>query len=1388
MPSRSKLNASGLALLLCLLTFSLLLSGGWENVPDALNPRAVPAEAAEQPAAGDNAAAPAPQAAEEAAADCTGGTAPAVEGTTLTECYQRNITVGGNARTIRVWYTTNTSTFTVDDVDYVHGIAGEAQAADVADAVEESWQAVFAHSAIGGHTAHEPYIDGCSSVLNIQMRDGKGWSGIAYWGSPGNCNIGIDAPMVLNGVGTGDDGVVFHEVQHYTQYSYDEGCYDDFRPLYSDGNAWIEGWANLAGKNATNAAGDADYSVASYNSDNSYYDLSYTDLHAAYLVQQFGGNGAPSDPHFGVKAIYEHYRQCDQYDDIFVMDETIASLTGGARTEKWAFVDFEAAYYAYPYADPVTQPELVFPDADDKPTGTPAFAQNVSMAGGSQNWVESSPEDWTGRYFRINPQSGCSFVELAVETQPPGGEVGINFMAVNTGAPSVQRSAHIGDNATRLFAGFPANNQLVVNVTSFDSVMTYEVSATCVTPTLNILEPVHNPGHAMVGAPGSPVATLTRFEVTSSGLPVSGIDPATLAFDAQGDAATLVPGSLQEVGPGEYWGVILPPSKAAGTTFVDYEICLNSTICDAETDALLYVDPGNVDTVYVFDESGSMATVDTPGEGSRIENAKKAGLVLADLLKDGDRIGIIGHGALDNPSGCGLPGGDGNCANGNIIRLPRIDDANVPADIVAVKTAVNNVTDRPVWTNTGQGLIDGKDLLLANPGNTNPDHIILLSDGRENVHPLYDTPEVKGALDTAGVCVDTIGLGPEAPGALLAQIAADNCGTYMPVPTSGLGTSRARSDALETSLNQLSAMGAPQTLIDSVGAVAAASFYPAQLGIANANEYIDVAAQDSARLFHVLYENVPTTEWRTQTAVIDKSVESFQFLVAGKQADGQGVRWVELQPPGQREWIPISPPSKATPTDWDIRNDQYQDVVIVKDPQPGIWGFRARYAEIPGDYIMNLSVASTIRLEGNLLNLTAGQANAGDVVPIVATLMDDAGLLPGATVIAGIFNEGGTDLILLPDDGDHNDGGAGDGIYGFPYSLTEHGGSYSVRILALVPNPADPSQNLIREWNGGFWIDGPQEQDDDYRGDTDQDGMPDEWERRCDLIVGQNDAKVDNDRDGLPNIVELERGTSPCDPDTDDGGERDGSEVEAGRNPLWAPDDKAFKVRGITLRPLNQRVAIGWSQRANTHTGLYVCYSDTAGSLGQCLLVRPTGDYILENLTNGMPYYITLFGVGEDGALGDYSDQMLVTPKEDPIPPQGAFFIGGDSVAEGGDVAMSTQVTLFVDAVDTDSEYDGPAGLGSHSVPHSLASPEYAGMFAASNDVQMRFGNSLEEVNSAPWEPLAETRAWVLECAAGNLCTVFGQFRDGAGNESLVIDQSILFDPPLLYLPFVHRD
>ena len=165
-------------------------------------------------------------------------------------------------------------------------------------------------------------------------------------------------------------------------------------------------------------------------------------------------------------------------------------------------------------------------------------------------------------------------------------------------------------------------------------------------------------------------------------------------------------------------------------------------------------------------------------------------------------------------------------------------------------------------------------------------------------------------------------------------------------------------------------------------------------------------------------------------------------------------------------------------------------------------------------------------------------------------------------------------------------------------------------------------------------------------------------------------------------------------------------------------------------------------------------------------------------------------GEGEGGAVGTYSDQMPVTPAEDPIPPQGAFFIGGPTVTDGGDVATSQKVVLFIDAVDTDSEFDGPAGLGSHSVSHGLMGTQLTGMFAASGNVEMRFSNTQDGVDTSPWEPLSSSKNWTLDCADGNICTVYGQFRDGAGNESLVIDQQILLQlgEPTIYLPIMSKN
>ncbi|MCP4361967.1 MAG: VWA domain-containing protein, partial [Chloroflexi bacterium] len=1106
-------------------------------------------------------------------APCSGG--PVIDGITLDECIVRNFTVDGTSKSITVWYTKDTTEAvrTVDGnpVTLQHWINSDAEATQVAQWFEEAWQRFFADS------GHHLYDTGCGNNVNVQMEDGVGWGGIAYWASSGNCNIGIDSPMVRNG---GGQRTVYHEAQHYLQYSYDSGCYSSWKPNYPSNSEFVEGYADL-GSNSVDATIDAGYQVGSYNAMASMYEEGYSNLFLHYWTQQLGVLGSPGDANYHIDPMYDHYEECDNQNTLYVLDTVIPALSSNDLSKEDLFLNFFASLWARDWADPVTQPELVYSDTDDDSFSNQTFTQNVTMSGGSNNWSSSTPDDWAARYFQVTPQSGCPYLQVDVDGAG-GATLGINIMAADTSGPSLLRSAWIGEDFTRTFAAFGTHNQIAAVVNSFSNNYDFDITFTCVNPALNILEP-RQTNFALVGDPASPIAYLERFEVTSGGTAVRGLEASAFSFDAEGSPMT-ISGDFMEVGD-EYWTVILPPTQPAGTTFVDHQVCLNGSICDTELNSLLYVDPGSSDTALVFDASGSMDIEDVVGEGKRYILAQRAGKVEADLLRDGDRILITDFSAQDNPAGCGLPGGSGNCPLDIRTLLPR---ANVvtPGTITAAKNAIDLVSPR-AWTPIGEALVDAKNQLLAVPTNTNPKYIFLLSDGEENVNRLY--ADVQGELISSGVVINTIGFGPEAPGSLLAQIATDTGGIYRPVPTTP-GSLLAIKSNQALRYQAALAAGIPE---GKMAEALSTPYLPGQLGLADVYDDFDTQAQDAARVFHVNFLNTPDDTWEQLSAYVDGSAQIMRFVVAGKQSDSfcSGFqRFVEVRQPGLRQpWIPISPPGSnpPPPANWDIRNSAYDDVLIVTNPDPGDWDFRTRYnfcipkngeGNVPDtpsvfetDFMMNMSLQSTVHLEGRLLGLSNNQGSAGDEVAIVATLLTRNGTLPGALVIAAVEKPGGTDFFFLFDDGAHHDGAADDGIYGWDYSLTDIGGSYGVRILTGVDDPANPGNTLVREWNGGFWIDGP------ALNDQDNDKMPDDWETRCKLDTNSNDAQGDLDRDNLVNIDELYNGTLPCDPDTDNGGESDGSEVARQANPLWPGDDRVRPLGIINYRPINQGIVIGWS-------------------------------------------------------------------------------------------------------------------------------------------------------------------------------------------------------------------
>ena len=112
---------------------------------------------------------------------------------------------------------------------------------------------------------------------------------------------------------------------------------------------------------------------------------------------------------------------------------------------------------------------------------------------------------------------------------------------------------------------------------------------------------------------------------------------------------------------------------------------------------------------------------------------------------------------------------------------------------------------------------------------------------------------------------------------------------------------------------------------------------------------------------------------------------------------------------------------------------------------------------------MNISAETDIQLTARFLPpIVNNQGVAGDGVPIVATLLDRNGAIPGAEVfgVKGFMlgyvekpYEAG-EWILLIDDGAHNDGAFNDGIYGGEFIHTYWGGTYNVTLFAFLKDEA----------------------------------------------------------------------------------------------------------------------------------------------------------------------------------------------------------------------------------------------------------------------------------------------------------------------------------------------
>jgi concanavalin A-like lectin/glucanase superfamily protein/thrombospondin type 3 repeat protein len=203
--------------------------------------------------------------------------------------------------------------------------------------------------------------------------------------------------------------------------------------------------------------------------------------------------------------------------------------------------------------------------------------------------------------------------------------------------------------------------------------------------------------------------------------------------------------------------------------------------------------------------------------------------------------------------------------------------------------------------------------------------------------------------------------------------------------------------------------------------------------------------------------------------------------------------------------------------------------------------------------------------------------------------------------------------------------------------------------------------------------------------DTDSDGMPDGWEVSNTLDPLVDDASVDADSDGLPNLQEYGLGTDPQSTDTDGDGMPDGWEVSNSLDPLV--DDAAGDADSDGLTNLQEYGAGTDPQSTDSDSDGMPDGWEVSNSLDP-LVDDAAGDADSDGLTNLQEY-----GLGTDPQSTDTDgdgmpDGWEVSNSFDPLVDDASGDADGDGLTNLQEYTSSTNPQLADTDGDGLSDYD----------------------------------------------------------------------------------------------------
>ncbi|MGD8625753.1 MAG: VWA domain-containing protein, partial [Anaerolineae bacterium] len=782
------------------------------------------------------------------------------------------------------------------------------------------------------------------------------------------------------------------------------------------------------------------------------------------------------------------------------------------------------------------------------------------------------------------------------------------------------------------------------------------------------------------------------------------------------------------------------PDDIAGAQtgfFYDLIVHLDDYDTDTENNALLYVEQ-TLDKVLVLDRSGSM------GNNGKIEAAQNAAALMVNELSDDDQGGYV---AFDE----------------NDYLREALNGMDVGSHRQDMETAIANETPGGS-TSIGDGMQRAAQEHDANGIADNACTFVLMSDGHENAEAYWDDVEA-GVVDN-GCALDVIGLGPQANEDLLQQIAG----------AGGGGGARA-SGASDGSYEY-----APDTGMVSIHTPSGILPLGWQNNLSRIYDYKTTRAAGRQRI---------TSDTRTSTGVeiypFEVDVTTDELVVATAWQTGTVNADIRL----------VDPDGMQLPNTFSRLSTLGTNLVWrVPTPKPGSWMLSVR--SLPQEVYVSASALTDLQLH-LFTGANVPDAYPGMLVPILVSFVNLGQPALGAQVEALVTAPNGAQKVVkLYDDGAHGDTLPDDGVYGNYYMVTSLG-EFVPADPTSYGDGAEPSSvgsylvDAVGVWNGhrreaqgGFVL---QEADD-----RDGDRLPTPYEEEHGLDPDDpNDATMDHDHDRLSTACEFKIGTHPLNPDTDLGGEIDGSEVPNCvpdvQDPHDPDDDNAGHFRGLIATPeatvdtpFIHLSLVGLTGGTFDTMDLYRRTYDGNGMLLQDWEMIADDHnqmtYMDRAIITGRIYnYRAIPAVMPPVRSVSYDSRTMESPmvlaQDDPYPPEGSIVID-----EGAETTEDTLVTLSIVADDLSPEH---GSLGTDPIPGS-----------PSDELMMRLSNS-DDFTGIAWQPYQPTvENWDLGALSpGDEATVYLQLMDAAGNvgaSGLGMQDSIRLAGTTIYLPLVFRN